>query len=295
MSQATQEGLRRKQRHRAVCHVGTRLDQVHLGHGASMCFACCVHLSKVRHPQPCDVDRCGIVTVGIVGTVRTHQPASPLHRIASMDLSWGAVCLRRVPTSWAGVRGLAWALRAEANTHQMTFIAEYVPDVGADRGVISPVAPLASHASPPPGRFERLEGFTANEGASPHCSEEQKQVCGQMAEFPVACFIELPTSADFLCVESSPGIILRKPGCCRVQFVDLPARACLVPIEATRVHEQRARHLHRLVGFPRIPAPPYGTTNTMNSPNEPQHAFRRFPLDQPLILYLPLDILASKP
>jgi hypothetical protein len=207
-----------------------------------------------------------------------------------MDLSWGAVCLRRVPTSWAGVRGPAWALRAEANTQQMTFIAEYVLDVGADRGVLSPGAPLASHASPSPGRFERLEGFTANEGASPHGSEEQKQVCGQMAEFPVACFIELPTAADFLCVESSPGIILPKPGCCRVQFVDLPARACLVPIEATRVHEQRARHLHRLVGFRRIPAHHYGSEKTMNSPIEPKHAFCRFPLGQLCCLHLHDDI-----
>ncbi len=133
--------------------------------------------------------------------------------------------------------GASWALRTEADAQQMAFVAQNVPDVRADRGVIAPVAPLATHSFASSSRFECFEGFTTDEGASPDGSQEQEQVCSQVSEFAISGLIQPPASADLLLVGASFGIILRERRAFRFQFINLAASARLVPIEATGVDE----------------------------------------------------------
>src|SRR6266849_7438342 len=164
--------LRRKQQHRARWHIANGLDR-HIGHGASVCFASCLHLSQECHPESGDVDGCTVVSVGIVGTVSTHQPAAALHGVLSMMDTGSAVGVSGLPTARAGMAGATGLFRAETDTREMAFVAQNMPDLGADRGVIAPLAPLAPNATASPGGFQGGEGFATDEGTPPHRGEEQ--------------------------------------------------------------------------------------------------------------------------
>ena len=41
-------------------------------------------MGKKGYPEPCDIDGRAVVSVSIVGTMGTDEPATPLHRIGSM-------------------------------------------------------------------------------------------------------------------------------------------------------------------------------------------------------------------
>src|SRR5260221_1191624 len=126
----------------------------------------------------------------------------------------------------------------------MAFVAQYMPNLGTNGGVIPPLAPLAPDALASPGGFQRFEGFTTDEGTAPDSCKEQKQISCQVGQFAIASLIELPTSLNFLLVERSFGIALGQLIARGFQFVNLATGACLVSIHAAGVHKERARERH---------------------------------------------------
>src|SRR5258707_5315144 len=164
----------------------------------------------------------------------------------------GAVGFCGLATARAGVRGPTRALRTEAHAQQMTFVAHNVPDLGADRGGVSPIPPFAAHAFPSPNRFEGFEGFATDESTSPHGGEQQQHIRRQMGQFAVASLIQPPAPADFLLVDGSLRVILGQLLACGFEFVNLATRARLMPIDASRIQKERAGDLHWLVWLARV-------------------------------------------
>src|SRR5260370_16301767 len=160
----------------------------------------------------------------------------------------------------------------------MAFVAQYMPNLGTNGGVIPPLAPLAPDALASAGGFERFEGFTTDEGTAPDSCKEQKQISCQVGQFAIASLIELPTSLNFLLVERSFGIALGQVIARGFQFVNLATGACLVSIHAAGVHKERARELHRRLLLARIGAEHDRRDQAMHPPVKTEHAVHGFPL-----------------
>ncbi len=138
------------------------------------------------------------------------------------------------------------AFGAEAKACQMAFVSQNVPDIGSDCGVVSPVAPLASHTFATSGGFERFQRFSADQATPEGGGKQEEDIRSYMGEFPVPRLIDAPTASTFLIVEYAPGIIGRKLLALCFQFVDLAARARLMSINPTRLQEPRAADLPAL-------------------------------------------------
>jgi len=126
--------------------------------------------------------------------------------------SWGARRPGGLAIPWTGVAGSWWTFRAEADAHQVTCVAQHMPDGRADRGGIAPVAPRPLHTVASPGQCEHFSRLATDEGASPDCSEKHEQVGSQMSKLLGAHFVHSPASTDLVIAESAFRILLRTPG-----------------------------------------------------------------------------------
>ncbi len=118
-----------------------------------------------------------------------------------MVRSRGTVRLSGVPTPWARMRRASWTLRTEADAQEVTFVAQDLPDVGADRGVVTIVAPPPTHAFAPTSGFQRLQGLATDQRATPDAGKQQQQVRRQMGQFAIAGLIQPPAPLDLLVID----------------------------------------------------------------------------------------------
>src|SRR5712691_4761702 len=89
-----------------------------------------------------------------------------------------------------------------------------------------------------------------------------------MSQFAVSSFIEPPASLDLLLVESSFGIIRRKPISCCFEFVNLPSGSRLMAIQAASVHKKRTRKLQRVSLVSRVLLQHHSRNQAMHPPIE---------------------------
>src|SRR6266849_11126093 len=92
-----------------------------------------------------------------------------------------------------------------------------------------------------------------------------------MRQFPVACLIETPAARNFPLIGPSPGIVGGQLLSLRFQFIDLAARACLMPIDAPSGEEKRSAHL------PTFTIKDHRCNQAMHPPIKAEHAFHRAP------------------
>src|SRR5690242_17694316 len=88
----------------------------------------------------------------------------------------------------------------------MAFVAQDAPNLGPNRGVVAPVAPLSSDAFPSSCTLERFQGFPADERAAPHRRYEQKHISSQVGYLSVSRFIQPPASPNCLFIAGLFGI-----------------------------------------------------------------------------------------
>ncbi len=148
--------------------------------------------------------------------------------------------------------GATRALGAKTEANEVTLVAEDAPDLPSDRRIVPVIAPAASHSSPSPGRFERLERFHAQQGATVQRTQQEQHIGGQMRQAAVARLVFAPTAVDFPPQDAEllaiPGAlrVIRRQGIAlvfrasdlRLQFVNLPSRARLLAIKAAGLQKE---------------------------------------------------------
>ena len=155
--------VRRKQRNRAGCHVGTRLDRDDLSHREGFSLACALHRGHTGDAEPRDVEGRAVVAVGIEATMGAPEPAPPLDWTSPVLLARRAVGAGRLSAPGAGMRGAVRGFGAKADAQQVAFVTQDAPDLGAHRRIVPAVAPLAAYATAWPSRFERREALPTDE------------------------------------------------------------------------------------------------------------------------------------
>src|SRR5260370_216523 len=269
--------LRRKQQHRARRHIADGLDR-RLGNVASLGFASRLHLDQEGDAEPCDIDGCAVISVAIKGTMGTDQPATPFHRISSMEQTRRAIRLCGFPTAGAGMRSATRLFRAEADAYQMALVAQDMPNLRTDRRVVAPIPPLPPHPTASPHRLECGKVLAADEGAPPDQSGEQEQIGSQMSQFAVARLIEPPAALDFLGEDGAFGIILGQVCNSSFELVNLATGACLMAVESSCIEKEGAGELHRVLWLTLVGAEHHSCDQAFDAPIEAQHAFDSLPV-----------------
>src|SRR5437588_12818995 len=99
------------------------------------------------------------------------------------------------------MRSSSWGTRREAQTHQMTCVAEQSPDFSSNGCIVAVVAPAPTHSSSSARGFQGLEGFHREERAAMHAGEQQHDIAGQVSERSISLLIFPPTPLDLSAVQ----------------------------------------------------------------------------------------------
>src|SRR5437588_11314774 len=105
------------------------------------------------------------------------------------------------------MRSSSWGTRREAQTHQMTCVAEQSPDFSSNGCIVAVVAPAPTHSSSSARGFQGLEGFRREERAAMHAGEQQQDIAGQVSERSISLLIFPPTLLDLSAVKGESFLI----------------------------------------------------------------------------------------
>jgi hypothetical protein len=112
----------------------------------------------------------------MIGARPTIQPPAPLHRFFA--IGGRAIRFGWLPTMWARVAGSTRLLRVEAQTNEVTLVAEQPPNLPLYGRVITIIAPAPTHSFAPSSRFERFQGLHGKKGTAMDVSQQQQDIAG---------------------------------------------------------------------------------------------------------------------